>query len=158
MKGNPAVIGSLLTAAEMEAKLATQYHLDKRDLRFQSLKKLAKTISGFGEDCECLLKEITDQAFQRGASPVKYSAGDAVEKPSVTAILQDALTAENAIDTAFNNFYLVAAEKKDADTRNLFEHWIKLHEHEHIEWLEEQLSQIEKFTEPEYLKIQLAME
>ena len=30
MKGNPAVIGSLLTAAEMEAKLATQYHLDKQ--------------------------------------------------------------------------------------------------------------------------------
>jgi bacterioferritin (cytochrome b1) len=158
MKGNPAVIGSLLTAAEMEAKLATQYHLDKRDLRFQSLKKLAKTISGFGEDCECLLKEITDQAFQRGASPVKYSAGDAVEKPSVTAIFQDALTAETAIDEAFNAFYLIAQDAKDADTRNLFEHWIKLHEHEHIEWLEEQLSQIEKFTEPEYLKIQLAME
>jgi bacterioferritin (cytochrome b1) len=158
MKGNPAVIVSLTSAAEMEAKLATQYHLDKRDLRFQGLKKLGKKFAGFGEDCECLLKEITDQLFQRTNEPIIYSAGGAVEKETVTVMLKDALMAENAIDAAFNEYYMIAQDARDADSRNLLEHFIKLHEHDHIAWLEQQIAQIEQFGEQEYLSIQLGLE
>jgi|SRR5579859_5277201 len=157
MKGNPAVIASLLAAAEMEAKLATQYLIDRRDLRFQGLKKLGKRLAAFGEDCQSTLREMLDKVFLLGGSP-SYSAGVAVESPSVTAIMQAAHAAETAIVDAFNDFYLEAQDAKDADTRNQYEHWIKMHEHDHISWLEQQLAQIEEFGEAEYLKIQLGLE
>jgi bacterioferritin (cytochrome b1) len=154
MKGNDAVVKSLMTSATMEAELATQYHLDKRDLKFQGLDRLAKKFKCYGEDCEDFTKEIVDKVFLLGGSPA-YNAGNISEALSVTAIFQRALEKENAIILAFNDYYIVAVNAKDADTRNQYEHWIKDHTHEHIKWLERELDIIETMTEAVYLQMEL---
>lgn len=155
MNGAPEVLEGLMAAAAMEAALATQYHLDKRDLKFQCLKRQAKKLSRFAEDCEDFLKQIVDTIFMLGGRP-QYLAGSANERTDIRSVFQLALDAEMAIVTAFNDAYLIAQNAKDADTRNLYEHWIKAHEHRHIIWLEEQLAQIDKFGEDQYLLLQLA--
>jgi bacterioferritin len=156
MKGSPEVIATLQKAASMELAIEVQYHLDKRDLRYQSLKKLASKFATFGEDSECYLKEITDRIFFLGADPEYLPAG-ATTRTSVTEILQRSLDAETAIVTAYNEWAILAAEFKDDNTRNKFEHWIKWHEDEHIDWLERQLAQISEISELEYVKLQLEL-
>lgn len=156
MKGNPEVIATLQKAASMELALAVQYHLDKRDLRYQSLKKLSSKFSVFGEDSECYLKEITDRIYMLGAD-AEYDPAGATTRASVTELLQKALDAETAVTVAYNEWAILAAEAQDDNTRNKFEHWIKWHEDEHIDWLERQLAQISEITEIEYLKLQLEM-
>ena len=153
MKGNPEVVKSLVDALSLEARHATVYHLDKRDLKYQGLDKLAHKLAGFGEDCERFAKEITDKIFFLEGSPV-VDAGRISEAPSITVIFQRALDGERAIVLAFNDYYLQAQEARDADTRNQYEHWIKVHTHEHIAWLEEQLADIKTFGELEYQSIQ----
>lgn len=154
MKGDPKVINTLIAAASLEAGLALQYHLDKRDLKFQGLNRLAKKLSGFGEDCECFTKEITDKVFLLGGS-LKIEAGSVTEATSVTEVLQRSLDYEARIISAFNDSYVIAQNAKDADTRNEYEHWIKAHTHGHIAWLEKELSVIGQFGEAVYLQMEL---
>jgi bacterioferritin (cytochrome b1) len=150
MRGNPVVVTSLISAAGMEAALAAQYHADVRDLKFQGLKSLKHKLSGFGEQCEQYLKEISDKVLELGGK-LEYAAGSVAEVASITDLLQRALDSEMAIVKTFNDYYLQAQEAKDADTRNLYEHWIKWHTHKHIGWLERQLAQIKQFSESAYL-------
>lgn len=157
MKGNPAVIQALQSAVSMETSLQLQYHLDKRDLRYQSLKKMASKFSSFGEDGEFYAKEITDRIFFLGGDP-QYASAMAQTRASVTEILQKALDAEIAIVTAYNDFAILAMNAKDDNSRNLIEHWVKWHEDNHIDWLERQLAQIEDLGEVEYVKIQLGLQ
>jgi len=156
MNGDPKVIGVLQQAASMEARLNVQYHLDKRDLRYRGLKKLADKYCGFGEDAESYLKEITDRIFFLGADPA-YGAANAATRATLTDILQKALDAETAIVDAYNGYAVLALEAKDDNTRNKSEHWIKWHEDDHIDWLERQLAQIALMGETEYVKVQLGL-
>lgn len=153
MKGSPVVIDLLMQAATMEAALVTQYHLDKVDAKFQRLKCVAKKLSEFGEDCESYLKEIDQHIFFLGGSPA-YSGGSASTSATITELYTRALACEVALVTAFNEFAIVCMNAKDDNTRNKFEHWIKWHEDNHIDWLEGQLASIEALGgEQQYLQI-----
>ena len=152
MKGNPLVIDALQKAASLEAALATQYHLDKRDARYMRLKSISKKLNGFGEDCEDYLKQVVDRILFLGGKP-EYSAGSALTSATITEIFQDALASETVIVAAFNEMAITAMNAKDDNTRNKFEHWIKAHENDHIDWLEGQLASIATLGEQNYLTI-----
>lgn len=156
MKGNSDVIGTLQEAASMELALAVQYMLDKRDLKYQSLKCLSSKFACFGKDSESYLKEITDRIFFLGSDP-EYAPAGAQTRESVADILGKALEAETALVAAYNEWAILAAEAKDDNTRNKFEHWIKWHEDEHIDWLERQLAQISEIGLSAYIALQLAL-
>jgi bacterioferritin len=149
MKGNEAVIASLKEAAAIEAALATQYRLDKRQLKRWGLSGIAKKIGGFYDDAEDWLNWFVDRLLlfnQKG----DYAGGRAVNRSTVADTLQKALDAEEALQKRFNEMAIEAMKASDDNTRNHLEHAIKAHE-DHIEWLERQLALIATLGLKEYI-------
>lgn len=151
MKGDPQVIENLQAAASLEANLASQYLLDQRflkDLGLHGMKagsrrKLAKHI----------LKCILDRILFLGGTPAleTESIESAAPASSVTSLLQNELRLETALLTSYQDWLTQAMEAKDDNTRNLFEHWIKWHEDDNVDFIEEQLEQISRIGEAAFI-------
>lgn len=148
MKGDPTVLKNLQAAASLEATLANQYFLDHRLLKDMGLHGMkAGDRFKLSQD---ILKCILDRILFLSGTP-EYQVASAVDTNSVTDLLKNALALETALLSKFQGFLKQALEASDDNTRNLYEHWIKWHENHNIDWIEEQLSQIEAIGEDDYI-------
>lgn len=151
MKGDPQVIANLQTAATMEATLNEQYRLDARTFKFLRVKTLKCKAESFGDDCSDRRREILDRIYFLGGTPA-YTIGAPKEGGvGVQAILQNQLNLENALLPFFQKACAQAWQALDDNTRNLYEHWIKWHENDHIVWLEGQIRILNAIGEIEYI-------
>ena len=147
MTGNPQVITSLQAAAASEARLAMQYALDKRSLRFIGVKKT--NAGSYSDDAHCYFKKVTKRILLLGGDP-SYTIGDIKEQDTVTDLYANELAMEMAIVTPYEQAVQTAMKALDDTTRNLFEHLLKWHQ-QHVAWLEQQLRLIKTLGENEYI-------
>lgn len=150
MKGNPQVISDLNAALAMEATLNEQYRIDERGLKFIGIKCLSNKIYQFGNDISDYRRDMLDRVYFLGGIP-DYDIVSPEDRGSVTQIFQNELDMENAVVTAMQAWLINAMNARDDNTRNLYEHWIKWHENDHILWLEKQLKLIDAIGEAEYI-------
>ncbi|HOA51763.1 MAG TPA: ferritin-like domain-containing protein, partial [Thermogutta sp.] len=86
-------------------------------------------------------------------TPIVSQVGDVHVGPDVQTQLQSDLNAEMGAIQAYNKAIQLAIDLNDSVTRDLLESIAK-DEDDHINWIEEQLAQIEQMGLPMYLTTQ----
>ena len=157
MKGNPQVLAGLQDGIAIESTLMLQYLLDQRDVKRLGL-NLADGLKQLHEQCEDHMKCLTSRMlFLEGAPTI--SPKPAVTHDSVTEILNDAFTAEQAAVARFSELCKECYEAGDMSNFHFYQHLVKWHREGddkfkgHIAWLQKQLYQLKKLGETEYIAV-----
>ena len=157
MKGNPDVIAGLQQAAELEASMMLQYLLDQLDTQRLGL-DLADGLQQLKQQCEDHMKDLTSRVlFLEGAPTIEPKA--AATHDSVTEILNDALAAEQAALATFSDLCRQCYEAGDMSNFHFYQHLVKWHREGddkfkgHVAWLQQQLYQLKKLGENDYIAV-----
>jgi bacterioferritin len=150
MKGAPEVVTLLNEAVGLEATLNEQYRLDSRSIKYLGLKGLKKKYEAFGDDVSNWRRDLLDRVYFLGGTPT-YTVNSPTERLTVTDLFTMTHDFEVNICTIFEKDIQVAMRALDDNTRNMFEHFIKWHQDQHISWFEKQLRLIGAIGEAEYI-------
>ncbi|MGA2064435.1 MAG: bacterioferritin [Thermoguttaceae bacterium] len=153
MKGNPQLLKKLNDLLREELSGINQYMVHSEMCDNWGYQRLHKTVEKRAvqemKHAERLIGRIV---FLEGAptvselNPIRIGA-------DVPKQLQNDLDAELAAVRSYNEAIRLAAEVGDGATKELLDH-ILVDEDEHVDWLEEQLDQVQQMGLPVYLSTQ----
>jgi bacterioferritin (cytochrome b1) len=160
MKGTPPVMAGLQESIAIEASLMLQYLLDQRDVERLGL-DLADGLKQLKEQCEDHMKSLVSRLlFLEGAPTIEPKP--AATHDNVGDILNDAFVAEQAAIARFTELCKQCYDAGDMSNFHFYQHLVKWHREGddkfkgHVAWLQQQLYQLKKLGENDYLAVNAA--
>ena len=154
MKGDATVIEALNKALTIELTAVNQYFLHARMCNHRGYRKLGKRF--YDESIEEMRhadRLITRILFLEGAPNISRY-GEIRIGTTVKEQFENSLKLEKSAVKAYNEAIALAAETKDAGSREVME-GILTESEEDLEWIEAQLRVIEEIGLPDYLALQV---
>ena len=160
MNGNPDVMTGLQEAIGIEASLMLQYFTDERDVKRLGL-DLADGMKQLHDQCQEHLKCLTSRLLFLEGAPV-VEPKPAATHNKIGDILTDASAAEQAAVARFTVLCKQCYEGDDMSNFHFYQHLAKWHREGddkfkgHLAWLQQQLYQIQKLGESDYIAVNAA--
>jgi bacterioferritin len=157
MKGKQSIIDALNVVLTNELTAINQYFLHARMLQNWGLAKLGKL------EYEASIDEMkhADQVIKRilflEGLPNLQKLNKVRIGQSLKEVLHSDLVLENEAVPSLREFVKLAEQESDYISRDLFASILQSEEH-HIDWLETQISLLEKIGEANYMQSQIDME
>jgi len=154
MKGNKSVIDALNDVLAGELVAINQYFLHARMLQDWGLEKLGKLEYDASIDEMKHADELTKRILFLEGLPNLQKLGKLRIGQNVKEILEADLSVENEAIPRLKDSVELAEKERDYVSRDLFRS-ILASEEEHVDWLETQLSLLNKIGEQNYLQSQI---
>ena len=154
MKGDPKVIEHLNAALKLELTTVNQYFLHARMFKDWGFHRIAKIEYEESIDEMKHADALIDRILFLEGLPNVQDLGKVLIGETLKECLECDLEAERRAHPVYKDAIAYCEEIKDYVSRQLFDEILKSEE-EHIDYLETQLSVIEKIGEERYMQSQL---
>jgi len=153
MKGDEKILKTLNELLKDELTAIVQYVVHAEMCADWGYERLHEAIEKRSRQEMKHAESLIERIIFLEGTPIVSQLGDVHVGPDVQKQLQSDLNAEMGAIQAYNKAIQLAIELNDSVTRDLLESIAK-DEDDHINWIEEQLAQIEQMGLPMYLTTQ----
>ncbi|HPU06990.1 MAG TPA: bacterioferritin [Thermogutta sp.] len=153
MKGDEKILKTLNELLKDELTAIVQYVVHAEMCADWGYERLHEAIEKRSRQEMKHAESLIERIIFLEGTPIVSQVGDVHVGPDVQTQLQSDLNAEMGAIQAYNKAIQLAMDLNDSVTRDLLESIAK-DEDDHINWIEEQLAQIEQMGLPMYLTTQ----
>jgi len=153
MKGDEKILKTLNELLKDELTAIVQYVVHAEMCADWGYERLHEAIEKRSRQEMKHAESLIERIIFLEGTPIVSQVGDVHVGPDVQTQLQSDLNAEMGAIQAYNKAIQLAIDLNDSVTRDLLESIAK-DEDDHINWIEEQLAQIEQMGLPMYLTTQ----